>query len=403
MATPTLTTGAKVGIAVAVCVVVVVAVVVPVVLVYGPGGSAHKKGHGGASVATGSLVPVGGGVGTQSPAAAAVTSAGLGAVTPAGRALVAKAVAAAQKPLPAGFPIDAVFTWVSGDDPAWRALKARVYKDQYGRPYTENSRDPSRTADGKDELYYAVHTLLKFAPWMRRVWIVTAKGQRPPWLQLGDGLGAEAATRVVRGVPVTVVHHDRVFDPRCVPGPTFNSNSIEAQMPHIKGLAECVYFANDDFFVGAPLAREDLFTPTGTPVVSLRDASRQVAAMGTMWGQHLRNMQQHCKTLGIPALLPEHVAAPLRKSVHKAVVKALEPAICAAKPFRTPTDFPNWYVALTAVPVAPRRPDFRTKYFANGAAYEEYVASGQPSPHLFCINQEVTEGTKAALEALLAS
>lgn len=345
---------------------------------------------------------------TKTAALASTAIGGLLTAPPGARKIIADAAKATRKPLPAGFPIDAVFTWVSGDDPEWRATKARIYAELYGKPYGETPRDPARTMDGRDDLYFSVHSLTKFAPWLRRVWIFTAPGHRPSWLKLGTGRGAAASTAMVNGIRVTCVHHDVAFDPACVPGPTFNSNSIEAQIPHIKGIAECFLMCNDDFMTGAPLARGDVFTATGVPVVTLRDVASRVAAMNTMWGQHLRNLGQLATDLGLRYVLPEHVAAPVRKSALKAVVKALRPAVCGFEPFRTRTNFPVWYMALLVAPSVPRRPGFRTRYFADGAAYVAAMSSttgAKPAehPHLFCINQDVHDGAKAVLDALLAS
>jgi hypothetical protein len=325
-----------------------------------------------------------------------------------GRARIAAAAAATRKPLAPGFPIDAVFTWVSGDDPAWRATKARIYQELYGRPYHETPRDPSRTTDGRDDLYYSIHSLTKFAPWVRRVWVLTAPGHRPPWMGLGTARGAAAATTHVNGIRVTCVHHDVVFDPKCVGGPTFNSNTIESQIPHIKAIAECFLMCNDDFMTGAPLAREDVFTATGTPVVSLRDVSRSVAVMRSMWGQHLRNLGQLAAQVGLPFVLPQHVAAPVRKTALAAVCAATRPAICGFHPFRTYSNFPAWYMALVVAPSVPYAPGFRVKYYDDGDAYVTAMTAAGPDwqavhPHLFCINQDIHDGAKAWLDALLAA
>lgn len=314
---------------------------------------------------------------------------------------------AAKAPAPStDFPIHALFTWVQGDDEAWRASKAETYQRLYGKPYQETPRDPMRAAaaDGKDELYYSVHLITKFCPWLDRVWILTARGHRPPWLQLGSGDGAQAASARVNGIRVTVVHHDRVFDTTCVQGPTFNSYAIEGQIPHIAHLAEHFIMCNDDFFVGQPMARTDFFTATGLPAVHLRNADAQIKALPTMWGQALRNMQAHCRrTASGPGHLPEHVAAPLRKSVLRAIVQALRPEVCASGPFRSNKDFPSWYIALNAAPSVPRPARVTAKYFATGPAFAAFIDAGNKLPHLFCINQEFTEDAREILERVLTA
>jgi hypothetical protein len=260
-----------------------------------------------------------------------------------------------------------------------------------------------RAPTGRDELYFSVRSVIKFCPWVDRVWILTVRGHRPEWLGLGPGDGRTAASTTIGGVLVTVVHHDRVMDPRCARSPTFNSNVIEAQIPHIAHLAEHFLMFNDDFFVGRPMAKTDFFTPTGQPVVVLRDSTAAIRALPSMWGQHLRNMQAHCRALGLGrGLIPEHVAAPLRKSALAATVKATEDVVCTLQPFRTPRDFPVWYVALNVVQPARRPRALVTKYFGSGPDFERYMATSKVAPHLFCINQEFTAGTQALLEDLVA-
>jgi hypothetical protein len=399
------------GIAAAVVVVVVLAVVLPITLTHtrNSKGSKGAKGSKDTATSTPSNQSPGrdGNVG-RAPDNSMTEVPPMMQVTPEGKARVAAAAAATRKPLPADFPIDAVFTWVSGDDPQWRATKARVYQQLYGKPYRETPRDPSRTTDGRDDLYFSIHSLTKFAPWVRRVWVLTAPGHRPPWMKLGTGRGAAAATTRVNGIRVTCVHHDVVFDPKCVNGPTFNSYSIEAQIPHIKAIAECFLMCNDDFMTGAPLARGDVFTATGTPVVTLRDVAHNVNRMQSMWGQHLRNLGQLAAQLGLPFVLPHHVAAPVRKSALAAVVKALRPAICSFHPFRTYSNFPVWYLALVVAPSVPYAPGFRAKYYDDGDDYVAAMTAAGPDwlsthPHLFCINQDIHEGAKSWLDALLAS
>ena len=323
------------------------------------------------------------------------------------KALVQRARLQASQPAKtADFPIHAVFTWVNGDDEKWRDSKREVHRKLFGRPHVENPRDPMRAEGNRDELYYSVHCVTKFCPWLDRVWIVSARGHRPAWLNLGTRDGRKAASTVVNGVQVTVVHHDRVMDFSCVAYPTFNSNVIEAELPHIKQLAEHFIMFNDDFFVGRPMDREDFFTASGTPVVQLRDASGTIASLASMWGQHLRNMQAFCQALGLGVgLVPEHVAAPVRKSVLAAIVKATQDVgVCRLLPFRSNMDFPIWYVALNGAPRAPRPRPLDVRYFGSGPDFVRHMASASKlAPHLFCINQEFTPEARSVLDDLIHS
>ncbi len=344
-------------------------------------------------------------------AASAAVTMGLPGISQAGKQRALQAVQAIlDKTSDPGFPIDAVYTWVKGSDPKWWAQKAKVFEAFYGQPFKKNPRDPLEDAADRDELYYSVHLTAKFCPWMRRIWIFTAPGHRPDWMPPSGDMA-------LGGVTVTVVHHDRVFDTKCITEPiTFNSNVIESQLIHIARLAEHFVMFNDDFFVGAPMKRSDFFSKTGIPAVHLRNVTATLKTMSTMWGQHLRNMQSKVEALGSKeGLVPDHVAAPVRKSILAAVVKALKPEVCALRPFRTKNDFPSWYVALNIAPSNPRPPAVKSMYFASGPDFVRHMRGSRKgsssnnsstqgkwvAPHLFCINQEFSQEARQILQELL--
>ena len=324
-------------------------------------------------------------------------------MTPPNAALAAVLAAARLPAQTPDFPIDVVFTWVDGKDVGWWAAKAAAFKRFFGRAFVGNARDPNGPQDAfHDELFYSVHSVAKFLPWVRRIWIVTAFAQVPDWLP---------STKVVgNGMPVTVVHHSSIFNTACVaPDVTFNSNSIEAQLPHIRALSEHFIYFNDDMFVGAPMARTDFFTDTGTPVVLLRESRRLVQSLRTPWGTNLQNLYAKADSLGVTMTgLPVHVAAPVRKSVLRAVVKALKSSVCAWKPFRTLQDFPVWYLALNAAPHVAPAAHIKWAYYATGAAFVSAVGravnaddNGLPLPHLLCINESFTESAAKVWDAIL--
>jgi hypothetical protein len=143
------------------------------------------------------------------------------------------------------FPIDAVYTWVDGGDPRWRARRDQTLVALGLAPSRADGGD-SRYAS-RDELRYSLRSLAMFAPWIRHVWIVT-DGQRPAWL--------------CNGPSVTVVDHREIFsDPSALP--TFNSHAIETQLHHIDGLAEHFLYLNDDFFFGRTVRPDAFFLANG--------------------------------------------------------------------------------------------------------------------------------------------
>lgn len=142
------------------------------------------------------------------------------------------------------FPVDAVYTWVDGNDPAWKQRKAMAKGEVYHAESASDARFISR-----DELRYSVRSLHLFAPWIRNVYIVT-DDQVPDWLR-EDVPGLRIAT------------HREIFRDHSVL-PVFNSHAIESQLHHIEGLAEHFLYFNDDMFMGRPVAPQAFFTPSGT-------------------------------------------------------------------------------------------------------------------------------------------
>lgn len=150
---------------------------------------------------------------------------------------------AARHPDDVCFPVDAVYTWVDGADPAW--LRRRAAAE--GRAYHVEAANAARYAN-RDELRYSLRSLHQFAPWVRTVYLVT-DDQVPGWLDTDHPR-------------IRVVSHREIFaDGRLLP--TFNSHAIESQLHHIDGLAEHFLYLNDDVFLGRLTSPQLFFVPNG--------------------------------------------------------------------------------------------------------------------------------------------
>ncbi len=146
------------------------------------------------------------------------------------------------------FPIDVVYTWVDGSDPAWierREQRRREVDDAH----------PAGLRDERfrslDELRYSLRSIHAHAPWVNHIWLVT-DDQVPDWLDAGQpGL--------------TVVSHRDIFrDPAHLP--TFNSHSIEANLHRIPGLSDHFLYLNDDVLLGREVSPRLFFTPAGDTI-----------------------------------------------------------------------------------------------------------------------------------------
>jgi hypothetical protein len=141
------------------------------------------------------------------------------------------------------FPIDVVYTWVDGTDPAWRRRRAEATGATYHAESASDARFLSR-----DELRYSLRSLHANAPWVRNIYLVTDE-QTPAWLDTS-------------APNLHVVSHKEIFsDPSVLP--VFNSHAIESQLHHIEGLAEHFLYFNDDMFIGRPLAPQAFFLANG--------------------------------------------------------------------------------------------------------------------------------------------
>jgi hypothetical protein len=141
-------------------------------------------------------------------------------------------------------PIDIVYTWVDGSDPAW-IESFRTTAQAAERSVDDVALDDARYRS-RDELRYSLRSVWAYCGWVRKIWIVTA-GQRPDWL-----IDDERAQ---------VVDHAEILPSEALP--TFNSHAIESALHHIDGLAEHFVYFNDDMAIGRPIRPELFFTPNG--------------------------------------------------------------------------------------------------------------------------------------------
>ncbi|SFN57589.1 stealth family protein [Dokdonella immobilis] len=143
--------------------------------------------------------------------------------------------------------IDAVITWVDGADPAHRQrLDAYLAGIGKSRPA---SAERTRFNDA-GEIDWCVRSILRFAPWFRRIHIV-ADGQRPRILERLAGTPHAGRFRVVDHAEIFRGHEHAL--------PTFNSRSIITMLWRIEDLAEHFVYFNDDMFLLREVAPEDFF------------------------------------------------------------------------------------------------------------------------------------------------
>jgi len=145
------------------------------------------------------------------------------------------------------FDIDLVYTWVDQDDFGWQTRRASRAADESN---TSNAKGLATNASrfySRDELRYSLRSVRMYAPFIRKIWIVT-DGQKPDWLVEDD--------------MVQVVSHADLY-PNSDDLPTFNSSGIETVLHNIPGLAEHFLYLNDDFFFSKPVDPNHFFSIGG--------------------------------------------------------------------------------------------------------------------------------------------
>ena len=224
------------------------------------------------------------------------------------------------------FDVDAVYLWVDGSDPKWLEKKRKfsAEADSHG---TSDSRFTSR-----NELYFSIATLLKNAPWMNRIWLVT-DGQTP---ELGD-----LADRV------TVVDHKEFIPKEFLP--TFNSHVITSHLHRIKGLAEHFLYLNDDILFGRPLIPSAWFDSHGRCLI--RYTRTTLPGFSVAGADVIHEARQHTVQSAIAAGLPismrsiQHGPHPMRKSTMEQMWNRFGDELTATSSnrFRTHRDLvPEW-------------------------------------------------------------
>ncbi len=145
------------------------------------------------------------------------------------------------KKTPVNFPIDIVYAWANGNDPQYQKLLAQV---------SRKGIDYARFAES-NELFYSLYSVYKFAPWVRKIFIVVADYQNPNFQDLPPSLVSK----------ITLVRQHQIMPTNALP--TFNSMAIETVLHLIPDLSEHFIYFNDDTMLGNHVQPTDFFTSNG--------------------------------------------------------------------------------------------------------------------------------------------
>lgn len=214
--------------------------------------------------------------------------------------------------------IDAVITWVDGDDQRHRAKR-----EQYSDKSIANRDDIAGATRFKSlgEILYCVVSLNRFASWLNKIYIVT--DEQDPMLD------QKIMELFPNGhIPMEIVDHKVIFRDYEEYLPVFNSVSIESMTWRIPGLSEYYIEFNDDLILTAPTSPEDFFGRDGlvvcygkhygaidllaTPILGRHDYNSKLVTFRKM-------MYNATKILGKRHGLIRlyHTPKPLRRSIYE--------------------------------------------------------------------------------------
>lgn len=295
---------------------------------------------------------------------------------------------------------DLVYMWVDGADPAWRARKAAAT----GIAPDDSDTDGRARYVSNDELRYSLRSAARFAPWIRRVFIVTDR-QTPEWLDTTNPR-------------VRVVDHSEILPPEA--RPCFNSNVIEYFLYRIPGLAPRFLLANDDMFFGAPVSEEFFFAPDGLPIVRLKRRGgklfyRLKKLFGLGFGLYRRTIYRAAllverRTGKFNGSIPHHnIDAYLRDDVREAMEEVFGDEVRRTQRNRTRAEDDLQRAAISLWAVATGRAHLR--YVRTGregvrlSAHKRNLAERieRLKPSLFCLNDShrVTDADRARIAPFL--
>lgn len=186
------------------------------------------------------------------------------------------------------FHIDAVITWVDGNDPVLNAKRTK-YMNGDSTLLAKDIAGTTRYVE-RGEIHWCVRSINKFMPWIRKIFIVT-DGQDP---------------KVESHIPIEIIDHKIIFHGYEQYLPTFNSLSIEAMLWRIPGLSEHFIYLNDDLLICQPTTPNIFFPQEGHILCYGRIASMYWVKLlytlkeffGSCPVNHVRQMMLAAKIVG---------------------------------------------------------------------------------------------------------
>ena len=297
--------------------------------------------------------------------------------------------------------IDLVCLWVDGNDPVWQAKRSAFI----GIAQENTSVNCRGRAANNDELKYSLRSVEMYAPWVRRIFVVT-DGQVPEWLDVSNPK--------VRVVDLTEIMPSETL-------PCFNSCLIEHYLYRIPGLSEKFLYANDDMFINREVAVEDFFTPEGFPIVRL--SRRTFRKLRWFWREHVlkKPLKNYSRTIAHVSRLvhrkygiyytgmPHHnIDAYLKSDMQKVAEEIMREEFLLNNKNHMRSDNDIQRVVFSYVALAEKRGllryiDSRESSYINIFKKKDYEKLDYFNPLFFCLNDSeyATDNDRIAAKAYL--
>lgn len=153
------------------------------------------------------------------------------------------------------FPIDAVITWVDGSDVKWQK---KINKYSKVKIDWSNKKESIRY-NSIDEIDIAIRSIIKNAPYIRNIYLVTDD-------QVPSSYERLKKNALSKGINISLVDHKVIFRSFENYLPNFNSCSIISMLYRIPDLSEYFLIFNDDTFLMKETSVKDFFID-GKPVI----------------------------------------------------------------------------------------------------------------------------------------
>lgn len=291
------------------------------------------------------------------------------------------------------FPVDVVITWVDLSDKAWWE-RYRAAREAYGQPIMEHCQPNSSNTEVVD----AVESVLHYWPWVRYIWLVTQRPQKPP---LSDAVWQDARVRLI--------HHDEFVQTAELP--TYNGMVTTSETWRITGLASHFVQLDDDEVVTKAVGPGYFFTVWGQPVIRPQWGSR--------WHASPKHRGYGCIVYNTLEMLPRppkflyldsnHAPTPCRRDLCRAAFHEFQQRLPQAlAPIRSTQDsdflavfLPNWLMQT-------KRDELRVVAnrhcrFAEGSRFtasQHQAWLRDPQIVSVCINNAPNDEARAYLEDL---